>query len=101
MTRPVGYDLIVRAEMIGQRVGMALMAICLLCLIYAVCIFHWRHIGVAGRKDDDRYFDRIGPTILTLGLLGTYSINVIRKSLACIFVVLSLESTAYQNKGKP
>ncbi|KAF9316805.1 hypothetical protein BG003_001534 [Podila horticola] len=77
MTRPVGYDLIVRAEMIGQRVGMALMAICLLCLIYAVCIFHWRHIGVAGRKDDDRYFDRIGPTILTLGLLGTYSINVI------------------------
>ncbi|KAG0082859.1 hypothetical protein BGZ93_006950 [Podila epicladia] len=77
MTRPVEHDLIVRAEMIGQRVGMALMAICLMCLVYAACIFHWRHIGVAGRKDDDRYFDRIGPTVVTLGLLGTYSINVI------------------------
>ncbi|KAG0013076.1 hypothetical protein BGZ81_001243 [Podila clonocystis] len=77
MPRPVEHDLILRAEMIGQRVGMALMAICLMCLIYAACIFHWRHIGVAGCKDDDRYFDRIGPTVLTLGLLGTYSINVI------------------------
>ncbi|KAF9383319.1 hypothetical protein CPC16_008970 [Podila verticillata] len=77
MTRRVDHDLIVQAEIIGQRVGVALMAICLLCLIYAACTFHWRHNGVAARKDDDRYFDRIGPTLLTLALLGTYSINVI------------------------
>ncbi|KAF9352706.1 hypothetical protein BGX34_012017 [Mortierella sp. NVP85] len=28
-------------------------------------------------KHDDRYFDRIGPTLLTLGLLVTYAINVV------------------------
>lgn len=87
---PVEHDLIARAEMIGQRVGMALMVICLMCLVYAACVFHWRHIGVAGRKDDDRYFDRIGPTVVTLGLLGTYSINVIRKSLLSVFICCSV-----------
>lgn len=100
MTRRVDHDLIVQAELIGQRVGVALMAICLLCLIYAACTFHWRHNGVAARKDDDRYFDRIGPTLLTLALLGTYSINVIRKSFFFFpfFSEQSWKSTAHQNK---
>ncbi|KAG0333813.1 hypothetical protein BG004_000686 [Podila humilis] len=71
-------DLVISAGMIGQRVGMALLAICLLSLIYAAFTYHWRHIGVAaGTTDEKRYFDRVGPTILTFGLLVTYGINMI------------------------
>lgn len=68
-----------RAGRIGQNVGVSLMILCLLCLIYASSTYHWRHLGVAGGKHDDRYFDRIGPTLLTLGLLVTYAINVVCK----------------------
>ncbi|KAF9182094.1 hypothetical protein BGZ51_004968 [Haplosporangium sp. Z 767] len=59
-----------------QLVGVSLMVICLLCLIYASTIYHWRHIGAAQNKSDDRYFDRIGPTALTMALFITYLINV-------------------------
>lgn len=64
------------ASKIGQHVGVSLMAICLLCLVYASSTYHWRHIGVVRGKNDDRHFDRIGPTLLALGLLVTYAINI-------------------------
>ncbi|GJJ76840.1 hypothetical protein EMPS_09199 [Entomortierella parvispora] len=65
-----------RAGQIGQQVGVALLVICMLCLTYATAIFHWRHLGVVRKKNDDRYFDRIGPTALTFGLFIAYALNV-------------------------
>ncbi|KAF8928742.1 hypothetical protein BGZ58_009396 [Dissophora ornata] len=75
--RKVDQSLANRAERIGRIVGAGLMVICLLCLAYASSIFHWRHLGVARSKSDGRYFDRIGPTLLTLALLITYSVNIL------------------------
>ncbi|KAF9404737.1 hypothetical protein BGZ94_003978, partial [Podila epigama] len=69
-------ELVLRAQMIGMHVGVALLVICLLCLVYAALTFHWRHLGVAKNKNDNRYFDRWGPTLLTIGLFIAYSINV-------------------------
>ncbi|KAG0260849.1 hypothetical protein BG011_001602 [Mortierella polycephala] len=76
VNKGINHDLANRVGRIGQLVGMSLMAICLLCLIYASATYHWRHIGVAQNKSDNRYFDRIGPTVLTMGLFIAYSINV-------------------------
>lgn len=72
-------ELVNRAGRIGQNVGVSLMILCLLCLVYASSTYHWRHLGVAGGKHDARYFDRIGPTLLALGLLVTYAINIVCK----------------------
>ncbi|KAG0293693.1 hypothetical protein BGZ98_002064, partial [Dissophora globulifera] len=75
--RGIDQSLVDRAGRIGKFVGMGLLVICLICLAYAAFIFHWRHIGVVQHKQDGRYFDRVGPTVLTIALLATYSINVL------------------------
>ncbi|KAF9181233.1 hypothetical protein BGZ50_005634 [Haplosporangium sp. Z 11] len=76
VNKGINHDLAIRVGRIGQLVGVSLMVICLLCLIYASTIYHWRHIGATQNKSDDRYFDRIGPTALTMALFITYLINV-------------------------
>ncbi|KAF9573908.1 hypothetical protein EC968_007736 [Mortierella alpina] len=75
----VGFnqELANHAGRIGQSVGVSLMVICLLCLLYAAATYHWRHIGLEQDKSDGRYLDRIGPTLLTIGLFVTYTINVV------------------------
>ncbi|KAI1309716.1 hypothetical protein EDD11_004058 [Mortierella claussenii] len=63
---------------IGQGVGVGLMVICLLCLVYSATVFHWRHVGVKNEKEEnERYFDRIGPTLLTIVLFIAYGMNVL------------------------
>ncbi|KAG0204673.1 hypothetical protein BGX28_003461 [Mortierella sp. GBA30] len=74
--RIADQELARRVGQIGQAVGVSLMVICLLCLVYASLIYHWRHLGVARNKNDGRYFDRIGPTVLTFALIATYMVNV-------------------------
>ncbi|KAG9323246.1 hypothetical protein KVV02_000140 [Mortierella alpina] len=75
--RGFNQELANRAGRIGQSVGVCLMVICLLCLLYAAATYHWRHIGLVQDKSDGRYLDRIGPTLLTIGLFVTYAINVV------------------------
>ncbi|KAF9406197.1 hypothetical protein BGZ76_006401 [Entomortierella beljakovae] len=70
-------SLAARAGRIGKAVGVCLLIICLICLLYATLTFHWRHLGIARDRKDDRYFDRVGPTVLTLALLATYAVNVV------------------------
>jgi len=77
--RGFNQELADRAGRIGQAVGVCLMVICLFCLLYAAATYHWRHIGLVQDKSDGRYLDRIGPTLLTIGLLVTYTINVVCK----------------------
>ena len=77
--RGFNQELANRAGRIGQSVGVCLMVICLLCLLYAAATYHWRHIGLVQDKSDGRYLDRIGPTLLTIGLFATYTINVFCK----------------------
>ncbi|KAF9916838.1 hypothetical protein BX616_002668 [Lobosporangium transversale] len=72
----VDHTIAIQAGKIGERVGVSLLVICLICLIYASTIFHWRHLGIVKDKSDGRYFDKVGPTLLTLALLITYSINI-------------------------
>ncbi|KAF9935446.1 hypothetical protein FBU30_000044 [Linnemannia zychae] len=45
--------------------------------VYAAGSYHWRHVGIVKDAGYDRYFDRIGPTFLTIALLGTYVMNVV------------------------
>ncbi|KAI7823592.1 hypothetical protein BC939DRAFT_423818, partial [Gamsiella multidivaricata] len=66
-----------RSGKVGKIVGVVLMGICLMCLVYASSTFHWRHMGVVRSTSDNRYFDRIGPTLLTVALLSAYSVNVL------------------------
>ncbi|KAG0284147.1 hypothetical protein BGZ97_008286 [Linnemannia gamsii] len=66
-----------RVGQIGKNVGVTLLLICLVCLLYAAASYHWRHLGIVNDKGFERYFDRIGPTFLTVALLATYTINVV------------------------
>ncbi|KAF9586217.1 hypothetical protein BGW38_008427 [Lunasporangiospora selenospora] len=89
------------AARVGQMVGVGLMAICLLCLAYAAAVYHWRHIGVVRGMTDNRYFDRIGPTVLTLALLITYSVNVILTIQTTSMLDRNYEPTSFLNKPQP
>ncbi|KAK3831578.1 MAG: hypothetical protein J3R72DRAFT_358458, partial [Linnemannia gamsii] len=66
-----------RVGMIGRNVGVTLMLICLMCLAYAAASYHWRHLGIVKDKGYDRYFDRVGPTFITIALLATYTMNIV------------------------
>ncbi|KAK3826648.1 MAG: hypothetical protein JOS17DRAFT_676989, partial [Linnemannia elongata] len=75
----VDQTLASRVGRIGQNVGVALMFICLLCLVYSGVSYHWRHLGIVKDKGYERYFDRVGPTFLTVALLATYTMNIVCK----------------------
>ncbi|KAF9978479.1 hypothetical protein BGZ73_002144 [Actinomortierella ambigua] len=61
---------------VGQYVGAFLLLVCMGCLAYSTALFHWRHLGIAKKATDRRYYDRWGPTILTVLLVTVYTVNV-------------------------
>ncbi|KAF9166807.1 hypothetical protein DFQ26_006782 [Actinomortierella ambigua] len=61
---------------VGQYVGAFLLLVCMGCLAYSTAVFHWRHIGVEKNVMDKRYYDRWGPTVLTVLLITVYTVNV-------------------------
>ncbi|KAF9909890.1 hypothetical protein EC991_007880 [Linnemannia zychae] len=66
-----------KVGLIGRNVGVTLLLVCLLTLIYSATTYHWRHLGIVKDKSSTRYFDRVGPTVFTLALFMTYTINVV------------------------
>ncbi|KAG0228323.1 hypothetical protein BGW42_002271 [Actinomortierella wolfii] len=76
---------------VGQYVGAFILLVCMIFLAYATASFHWRHVGIAKWKMDGRYYDRWGPTILTILLVSAYTANIYRK--------LTMQATAKLGNG--
>ncbi|KAG0006340.1 vacuolar transporter chaperone [Entomortierella chlamydospora] len=66
---------------ITPYVGLALLMVCLICLIYSSTTFHVRMEWLGMRRDDVKYYDRYAPTVFTLLIMATFLFNAIGKSL--------------------
>ncbi|KAG0061902.1 hypothetical protein BGZ89_011078 [Linnemannia elongata] len=88
-----------RVGRIGQNVGVTLLLICLLCLVYSGVSYHWRHLGIAKDKGHERYFDRVGPTFLTVALLATYTMNVVLTIQVSSLMDQDYEPSIYLNNN--
>jgi len=75
---------------VAAWVGVGTFVLASLTLIYATTLFHKRHLYMAAKRKDVKYFARTIPSLLTLGLIVLYGGNFASKSLmfSYIFFVL-------------
>ncbi|KAF9193467.1 hypothetical protein BGZ51_003271 [Haplosporangium sp. Z 767] len=66
---------------VASYVGIGSLVLALLTLIYATQLYHKRHIHMIKKRKDVKFFARTIPTLLTVGLLGLYGSNFVRKYL--------------------
>ncbi|KAI8354432.1 hypothetical protein B0O80DRAFT_451072 [Mortierella sp. GBAus27b] len=60
----------------GLHVGLFLVMVTMCTLTYATTTFHLRHRWMIHLRRDVKYYDRLGPTLLSLALFLAYAINV-------------------------
>ncbi|KAF9107481.1 hypothetical protein BGX29_006169 [Mortierella sp. GBA35] len=95
----LGQDLANRVARVGKSVGVTLLLICLLCLVYSAVSYHWRHLSIVKDKGHERYFDRIGPTFLTIALLTTYTMNIVLTIQVSSLMAHDYEPPIYLNNN--
>ncbi|KAG0321012.1 hypothetical protein BGZ99_004160 [Dissophora globulifera] len=64
-------------QSVGLNVGLFLVLITMSTLIYATAVFHTRHRWMIQLRQDVRYYDRLGPSLLFVALFLAYATNVI------------------------
>ncbi|KAF9993475.1 hypothetical protein BGZ79_001834 [Entomortierella chlamydospora] len=58
-------------------IGVAGIVLALLTLIYATTLFHLRHLYMITKRDDVDYKQRVIPTMICIGLILLYAVNLI------------------------
>ncbi|KAF9156091.1 hypothetical protein BG015_007268 [Linnemannia schmuckeri] len=97
--RGIDQTLANRVGKIGKNVGVTLLLVCLLSLLYAAVSYHWRHLGIVKDAGHRRYFDRVGPTFLTIALLATYTMNVVLTIQVSSLMDHNYEPSIYLNNN--
>jgi len=70
---------------VGMQVGLFLVLVAMSTLVYATTTFHLRHRWMEQMRDDVKFYDRIGPTILFTALFLAFAANIACRFLTIFF----------------
>ncbi|KAI7818705.1 hypothetical protein BC939DRAFT_387867, partial [Gamsiella multidivaricata] len=60
---------------VGLQVGLFLVMVTMMTLVYATMVFHLRHRWMIQLRADVRFYDRVGPTLLSAVMFLAYATN--------------------------